>query len=161
MRVTILGSGTCVPRLERSSAAVLVESGPHKLLIDAGPGTMRRLLEAGRTIFDITHLLITHFHPDHSAELVPMLFATKYPDVQRRQTPLVIMGGQGLGRFYRKLQGPTVIGSSCPQTGCPFLNSQPGTAILSRWMNVGLRPMGWIIVPKAWPSDLKRGRDRY
>jgi ribonuclease BN (tRNA processing enzyme) len=66
---------------------------------------MRRLLEAGRTIFDITHLLITHFHPDHSAELVPMLFATKYPDVQRRQTPLVIMGGQGLGRFYRKLQG--------------------------------------------------------
>lgn len=104
MKVTILGSGTCVPHLERSAAAALVETGSHKLLIDAGPGTMRRLLEHGLSIFDVTHLLITHFHPDHTAELVPLLFATKYPDAGKRKHPLVVMGAPGLLKFYQKLQ---------------------------------------------------------
>ena len=36
MSVTILGSGTCVPSLERSSCAVLVEIGTSKVLIDSG-----------------------------------------------------------------------------------------------------------------------------
>lgn len=104
MKVTILGSGTCVPRLDRSAAAVLVETGEAKLLIDAGPGTMRRLLECGVTIFDLTHVLITHFHPDHTAELSPLLFATKYPDASARSRALTIIGAVGLKRFYKGLQ---------------------------------------------------------
>jgi ribonuclease BN (tRNA processing enzyme) len=104
MKVTILGSGTCVPRLERSAAAALVEINSQTLLIDVGPGTMRRLLEAGRTIFDLTHVVLTHFHPDHTAELVPMLFATKYPDADRRKQPLMVVGGPGLIPFYNALQ---------------------------------------------------------
>ncbi len=85
MVVTILGSGTCVPSLKRSSCSVLVETGEKKLLFDIGPGTMRRLLEADTTIFDISYLFLSHFHPDHSGELVPFLFSTKYPDRARRQ----------------------------------------------------------------------------
>ena len=96
MRVTILGSGTCVPSLERSSCAVLVEVGESKILLDSGAGTMRRLLEAQTTIFDLTHIIYSHFHPDHTAELVPLLFATKYPDGHRRKTPLSICAGIGL-----------------------------------------------------------------
>jgi len=34
-----------------------------KLLFDIGPGTMRRLLEAGTTINEIDVLLISHHHP--------------------------------------------------------------------------------------------------
>ena len=49
--VTILGSGTCVPSLKRSSCAVLMEVGGERLLFDSGPGTMRRLLEAETSIF--------------------------------------------------------------------------------------------------------------
>ncbi|MBW1758819.1 MAG: ribonuclease Z, partial [Deltaproteobacteria bacterium] len=72
--VTILGSGTCVPSLERSSCSVLVEIGNSKILFDSGPGTMRRLLEAGTTIFDVSVICYSHFHPDHTSELVPFLF---------------------------------------------------------------------------------------
>ena len=104
VRATILGSGTCVPRLERSACAVLVETGKSKILLDLGPGTIRQLLMAGVTIFDLTHLFLSHFHPDHTAELVPLLFATKYPDGQRRKNPLTILGGEGLVQFYKNLQ---------------------------------------------------------
>ena len=73
MIVTILGSGTCVPSLERSSCSVMMEVSGAKLLFDSGPGTMRRLLRTKTTIFDIDYIFYSHFHPDHTAELVPFL----------------------------------------------------------------------------------------
>lgn len=99
MTVTILGSGTCVPSLERSSCAVLVTVRGSTILLDSGAGTMRRLLESGKTIFDLSHIIYSHFHPDHTGELVPLLFATKYPDGHRRRTPLSICAGKGLAAF--------------------------------------------------------------
>ncbi|MFC1856813.1 MBL fold metallo-hydrolase [Thermodesulfobacteriota bacterium] len=104
MLITILGSGTCVPSLRRSSCAVLIESGRTKILLDSGPGTMRRLLEAGTEIFDISYIFYSHFHPDHTGELVPLLFATKYPDENQRRTPLIIMAGKGFSGFYDGLK---------------------------------------------------------
>lgn len=104
LRVTILGSGTCVPSLKRGSCSVLMQVGTSKLLFDSGPGTMRRLLEAHTTIFEISHIFYSHFHPDHSAELVPFVFATKYPDNRRRTTALTVAGGWGFLDFYEGLK---------------------------------------------------------
>ena len=104
LRATILGSGTCVPRLDRSASAVLVETGRSKMLMDIGPGTIQRLLLYGVTIFDLTHIFLSHFHPDHTSELVPLIFATKYPDGQKRRSQLDVFGGPGLGAFYTGLQ---------------------------------------------------------
>ena len=104
MTVTILGSGTCVPSLKRSACAALVRVGSARILIDSGPGTMRRLIEAGCSIFDLTHICYTHLHPDHTGELVPLIFATKYPDIGRRKTSLTICAGIGFGRFFKGLQ---------------------------------------------------------
>ena len=103
MTVTILGSGTCVPSLKRSACAALVSIDTQRILLDIGPGTSRRLLEAGVEVFDITHLFLTHFHPDHSGELAAFLFANKYPDGRRRQRPLCVAGGPGLGTFFENL----------------------------------------------------------
>ena len=104
MTVTILGSGTCVPSLRRSACAVLMEYNFNRILIDVGPGTTRRLLEAGVAVFDISHLLISHFHPDHTGELVPFLFANKYPAPSRRRLPLQLIGGPGFKRFFQGLK---------------------------------------------------------
>ena len=57
---------------------------------------MRRLLEVGIDIYRVDYLFYSHFHPDHTAELVPFLFANKYPDASRRRRPLTIVGGPGL-----------------------------------------------------------------
>lgn len=102
--VTILGSGTCVPSLQRSSCSVLMQIANTRLLFDSGPGTMRRLLEADTTIFDLNYVFYSHFHPDHSAELIPLIFATKYPDGNRRQTPLTIIAGRGFADFFAGLK---------------------------------------------------------
>jgi len=104
LAVTILGSGTCVPSLKRSSCSVLLKVGDANLLFDSGPGTMRRLLEAGITIFDIPFIFYSHLHPDHTGELVNFLFATKYPDANSRTTPLTIIAGRGFSAFYKKLK---------------------------------------------------------
>ena len=102
--VTILGSGTCVPSLERSSCSIFLQIAGANLLFDSGPGTMRRLLEADTTTFDLDYIFYSHFHPDHTAELVPLIFATKYPDSNRRKTPLTIVAGRGFEDFFAGLR---------------------------------------------------------
>jgi len=102
--VTILGSGTCVPSLQRSSCAVLMQVKDSLLLFDTGPGTMRRLLEAGTTIFDISFVFYSHLHPDHSGELVSFLFANKYADAIRRQIPLTVVAAKGFKIFFKHLK---------------------------------------------------------
>lgn len=102
--VTVLGSGTCIPRLARSACSVLMQIGDQHLVFDAGPGTMRRLVEAGTDIYRVDYLFFSHFHPDHTAELVPWLFANKYPDPHRRRRPLTVVGGPGFKRFFANLE---------------------------------------------------------
>jgi ribonuclease BN (tRNA processing enzyme) len=102
-KVTILGSGTCVPSLKRSSASVLLSTGESRVLLDIGAGTIHRLLEAGCRVIDISHILITHFHPDHTGELASFLFSNKYPDASLRMRPLTLLGGPGFKDFFRKL----------------------------------------------------------
>ena len=111
VKVTILGSGTCVPSLRRSSCSVLVETGEAKLLFDMGAGTMRRLLEAGTTIGEISHIFFSHFHPDHTGELAGFLFASKYPNERRRRGRLRITAAEGFMDFYgalEKVYGPWI-----------------------------------------------------
>ncbi|MCF8111000.1 MAG: ribonuclease Z [Desulfobacteraceae bacterium] len=103
LRVTILGSGTCVPSLERSSCSVLMETGKVSMLFDIGPGTMHRLLEAGSRVTGIDFLFISHFHPDHTGELASFLFANKSPNPQARKKKLTIAGGPGFADFYENL----------------------------------------------------------
>ena len=104
VKITILGSGTCVPRLDRSSCALLVETGRARILLDLGRGTIGRLLTYGVTIFGLTHICLSHFHPDHTGELASLIFATKYPDSRTRRHRLQIIGGPGLTSFYQGLQ---------------------------------------------------------
>lgn len=108
VKVTILGSGTCVPSLKRSSCSILMDINDTKLLFDLGAGTMRRLLEAGTMITEISYLFFSHLHPDHTGEFVPFLFATKYPETYRRRTSFMVAGAAGLKSFYdglRKVYG--------------------------------------------------------
>jgi ribonuclease BN (tRNA processing enzyme) len=104
LAVTILGSGTCVPNLERSSCSMLVETAGRKWLVDAGAGTIRRLLEAGVTIFELSCILFSHLHPDHTADLIPLLFATKYPAGAGRKEALTVVAGRGFDDFFARLR---------------------------------------------------------
>jgi len=103
-QITILGSGTCVPSLVRNPCSLLMKTGGENLLFDCGPGTMRRLLEVGVSLFDVSHIFFSHFHPDHIGELASFLFALKYPVPSSQKQPLTIVAGQGFRSFFERLK---------------------------------------------------------
>ena len=103
MEITILGSGTCVPSLRRSSPCILVDTGAIKMLLDTGPGTLHQMLKAGITINDIDLIIYSHFHVDHTAEMAPFIFASMYAPESFRTKDLAILGPPGLKEFYRCL----------------------------------------------------------
>jgi ribonuclease BN (tRNA processing enzyme) len=51
----------------------------------------------------IDYQAITHFHPDHVSDLVPLLFALNYTVGFTRSQPLHLIGPPGLKDFYEKL----------------------------------------------------------
>lgn len=104
LALTILGSGTCVPSLARSACSTLLQVNHSGLLFDLGPGTLRRLLEAGASISDVGFICISHFHPDHTGELASFLFASKYPAGSRRKNPLTLLAANGFSDFFNGLK---------------------------------------------------------
>jgi len=82
---------------------MLVLSESSIALIDSGPGTLRSMLEVGITYRDMDLLLYTHTHPDHISELVPILFACKYAELDREKD-LLCVGGPGFKSYFEKLK---------------------------------------------------------
>ncbi|MBW1788087.1 MAG: MBL fold metallo-hydrolase [Deltaproteobacteria bacterium] len=104
MRLTVLGSGTAVPLRDRSSPSLVVwlQNGP--VVLDLGPGTLRQMTRVGIRHETLRHIFLTHFHPDHTGDLVHFLFATRNPDVLRHRATVVIAGAIGLNAFIGRLQ---------------------------------------------------------
>lgn len=98
----IIGSGTGVPSLRRASPGLLIVTENTNLLIDSGPGIIRKMLEVGMTYREIDIILYTHLHPDHTADLIPILFACKYGE-QPREKELFCFGGPRFKMFFKAL----------------------------------------------------------
>jgi ribonuclease BN (tRNA processing enzyme) len=63
------------------------------------------MLEAGIDFKSVDMILLTHFHPDHSSDLVPFLFASNYSYGPSRQDPFLLIGPEGLEQFFNGLVG--------------------------------------------------------
>ena len=72
MEITVVGSGTVVPRLQRRQSCVVVETGGETLVFDLGSGVVRSMLHACLDPFAVDRIFFTHFHPDHTVDVVPL-----------------------------------------------------------------------------------------
>lgn len=104
MEVYVIGSGTGVPSLRRGSPGTVVRVSNSLLILDSGPGTLRKMLEIKLDFKEIDYLLYSHLHPDHTSELVPFLFASQYGSEKVRTKKLHIIGPVGFTEFHQKLQ---------------------------------------------------------
>ncbi len=104
MKVTILGSGTGWPRLERGAPGYLVQVAGQNILLDMGPGTVYRLLKCGISLPDIDGIVLSHFHPDHVTDLIPFFFASHYALGYKREKPFWLLSGEGFKDFYSGLK---------------------------------------------------------
>ncbi len=88
MKLTLLGTGTPNPSLERAGSSHLLEIGNDLVLLDCGPGSYVRFLQTGKSLTDITHIIFSHFHYDHCADLASFALARwdqsagRYPEIK-------------------------------------------------------------------------------
>jgi ribonuclease BN (tRNA processing enzyme) len=121
-----VGTGTVAPSAQRTGAAHLVLRNGVRVLLDCGPGTVHRLAQFGLPWGDITHIALSHFHPDHFADLPILVYALKYTTVPPRREPLVVLGPRGVVRLVKALAEG--YGDWLLDPGFPFLvmDVEPG-----------------------------------
>ncbi len=93
----VLGSGGPIADDGRASSGYLVwVDGTSRFLIDAGGGVFLRFAEAGGSFSELDAIGISHFHADHSADLIALL---KSGNFANRERSLPISGPAGDGPF--------------------------------------------------------------
>jgi len=105
MELTVLGSGTCIPVVDRGPSGLVLSFLNHLIFFDGGGGSLRQMPRLGLDYRQIDFQCVTHFHPDHVSDLVPFLFALNYTVDFIRTLPLHIIGPQGLENFYSQMRG--------------------------------------------------------
>jgi len=99
MKLAILGSGTCVPSAHRCSPGYFLETEATGILIDCGSGVLRQLDRAGKKCSDLTAIFITHAHPDHLSDLLPLVHALLAAPGLTVQSPVPVFGPPEVGEF--------------------------------------------------------------
>ncbi len=91
-RVTLLGTGSPQPKMDRFGPSILVEAGEHKLVFDCGRGAAQRIEQLRIPFTAIDALFVTHLHSDHTVG-IPDLWLTGW--VRGREVPLEVWGPEG------------------------------------------------------------------
>jgi ribonuclease BN (tRNA processing enzyme) len=79
MRVTVLGAGPACPGPGEACSGFLVEQDQLRIVVDFGTGVASNL-QKYCDLFDISCIVITHMHPDHFLDLIPLRYALRYRD---------------------------------------------------------------------------------
>ena len=104
MKLTLLGTGTPAPYLNRASSSYLLEIGDDLILFDCGPGSYNRILESGYSFNDITHVFFSHFHYDHCADFAAIAL-TRWDHLAASGNDLIVVGPSHTRNFIDKLFG--------------------------------------------------------
>jgi ribonuclease Z len=102
IKVTLLGTGTPQPIMERFGPSILVQADSETLLFDAGRGCLQRLRQINVSYDKINALFLTHLHSDHVVGLSD-LWLTGWL-VSERAIPLNVFGPSGTDEMIKYLQ---------------------------------------------------------
>jgi ribonuclease BN (tRNA processing enzyme) len=92
MRLTVLGGCGAWPEAGRACSGYLVEHDGFRLLVDVGYATVPRLLEWVAANW-VDAVFISHGHPDHCADLNPLLRARALRDDPPAPLPVYSLPG--------------------------------------------------------------------
>jgi len=101
VRVTLLGTGTPAPVMNRFGPSILVEAGGQKFLFDAGRGSLQRLVQSQVSWRDVNGVFLTHLHSDHVVGF-PDLWLTGWL-TSNRDAPLLVWGPKGTTKMMSLL----------------------------------------------------------
>jgi ribonuclease BN (tRNA processing enzyme) len=92
MRLTVLGGCGAWPEAGGACSGYLVEAAGDLLLIDPGYAIVPRLLSLVGAE-EIDAVIVTHGHPDHCADLHPLLRARELGEIRARPLPVYSLRG--------------------------------------------------------------------
>src|SRR5918912_4377659 len=72
-RCTLLGTAAALPTADRDNTALVFVGDESAILVDCPGGAYTKLLRAGVVPEQLTHLLLTHTHTDHTHGLPGLL----------------------------------------------------------------------------------------
>jgi ribonuclease BN (tRNA processing enzyme) len=122
---------------------------------DAGQ-LVQNLLFEGIQCAEIDTIIITHIHPDHVSDLVPILFACKYADLPREKE-LLCIGGPGFKSYFEKLK--TLYGHWIePQSYRLVIKEIPEETLLYRNLKIISKPMAHISESVGYRIEFKDGK---
>lgn len=126
--LTVLGSGSALPRADRGTSCYVLDDGAGTaVLVDLGPGALHRAAQAGWPLERLSGVLVTHLHPDHSADLVALDFALRHPSTRAGQPPLVVWGHPALGLLRTRLRNAWRGWLGAPRERLQLLPLEPGS----------------------------------
>jgi ribonuclease BN (tRNA processing enzyme) len=92
LRLTVLGCSTAAPHPDWPASGHLVEWGETRLLLDAGPGVVRRLQRSSRPT-DLSAVIVGHMHADHYLDLVALRYLFPWGEAAARPLPVFLPPG--------------------------------------------------------------------
>jgi ribonuclease Z len=104
-QVTLLGTGSPPPVMNRFGPGVLVQAGGQTLLIDCGRGVTQRLFQLGVKLGAANKLFITHLHSDHVVG-IPDLWLTGWLETPfaQRKGAFQVFGPAGTRNMMESLE---------------------------------------------------------
>jgi ribonuclease BN (tRNA processing enzyme) len=143
MQMSVLGGCGAWPAAGQACSGYLVEHDGFRLLVDPGYATLPRLLTQVRAE-DIDAVLVSHGHPDHCADLHPLLRARAYGGAH--PPPLPVYALPGAVDQVLQLDGPDALRGTWQVTElAPGARASLGPFRLDTWLlphfvpNLGLR----------------------
>lgn len=104
LNIKFIGTGTISPDPDRSCTCLYLKTNKENILIDIGCGTLHRLAEEKVDIHSINYIFITHFHPDHVGDLIPLLFSIRNTRGGSPKAKLHVLGPRGLMNYVRGME---------------------------------------------------------
>jgi ribonuclease Z len=131
MDFTFLGSSGAIPSVTRDTTSLVFAGDGGAILVDCGGSPVQKLRRAGVDPLSLTHVVITHLHPDHAYGLpalvhnlrqlgrtAPLGILCRAEHVEALQTLLGVFG-----MWRKKSLFPIEFTPAGPATGAPGLVS--------------------------------------
>ena len=102
MKLTVLGGSAAAPNPGDACAGYLVTDEQTMLLLDCGSGVVSRLRQHANPR-DLAAVIISHFHSDHTLDLVALRYTLKYAPGGQPAAPLPLLLPPGGRDFLTRL----------------------------------------------------------
>ncbi len=100
--VTLLGTGSPTPAMDRFGPSTLVQAGTQTLIFDVGRGAHQRLSQVGIAAGQVDAIFLTHLHSDHIVG-IPDVWLTGWL-ISARTRPWDIFGPTGTIQMMASLK---------------------------------------------------------